>query len=378
MRVPAILLLAALLPATVNAAQLVTVDQIRQFLSSHRTDSDAKLAEQISALEPSERIDTPTLRSWQAAAPGDRTREALLLLADSSAFLPLPASAIVNQPPPDSAGLQQIIARTIDSLGKVLHNLPNFMAVRQVTQFADSPVRKDIDNAQASDARLHAQSLDSARLVVDKPWFVPLYLDARKRMSVTYRDGQEIQVNLAKKDIDAGFRSRGEFGPLLVVVIGDSFRHKLEWDHWEQSPAGPLATFRYGVPEGSSHYVVEYPSDRGIQRFLPPYHGEIAIDPATGAVLRLTVIADMPSPYQHIQAASVVEYGPVLLGDRTYICPLRSVNLTRVPLAGEAESNAPTLRTFLNDVAFTDYHLFRADARIVGSASALNERQQPH
>lgn len=379
MRASAILLLAALLPISTRAAQLVTVDQIRQILAASH-DSDAKLAAQISSLEPIERIDTSTLQRWQAAAPGDQTRQALLLLADSSAFLPLPPSRIVDQPPPDAAALHEILARTIAHLGQVLHNLPNFVAVRDITQFEDSPIREQIDNAQSPDARQKVHSLDSARLVVGKPSFIPLYRSARKQMQVTYRDGHEIQVDLAPNDLDAGLRSRGEFGPVLAVVIVDAFRQKLDWDHWEQSAAGPLATFRYAVPAGASHYVVEYSSDSGARRFLPPYHGEIAIDPATGAVLRLTLIVDMPEPYRHIQEALVVEYGPVVLGNRTYLCPLRSVNLAREPLAGESLTNAPTLRTFLNDVAFTNYHLFRADAHILGSAHATDTQppQQPH
>ncbi|MGB7353650.1 MAG: hypothetical protein WA374_06500 [Acidobacteriaceae bacterium] len=367
---PAILLLAAVLPVAARAAQLVTVDQVQQILTTSRGESDAKLAEQIDSLEAVERIDTPTLFRWQAAAPGDRTREALLLLADSSAFLPLPASRIVDQPPPDAAGMQQILARTIDYLGKVLHNLPNFMAVRDITQFEDSPVREQMDIANSPDAHQHVLSIDSAELVVGKPYFLHLYPSGRKRMKVTYRDGHEVQVNLAKNDLDAGLRSRGEFGSTLAVVIGDAFRQQLNWDHWVQSPAGPLATFRYVVPAGASHDVVEYPTDAGVLRILPSYHGEITIDPASGAVLRLTIIADMPQPYEHIQSAQAIEYGSIVLGDRTYICPVRSVNLARVPLAGESQAASPMLRTFLNDLSFTDYHLFRGEARILGSAHA--------
>jgi hypothetical protein len=380
MRLIVILLLGALCPALAHAAQLVTVDQIQQILAISHSENDAKLAEHISSLEAVEQIDTPTLVRWQAGAPGDRTREALVLLADSSAFLPLPSSRIVDQPAPDAAGLQQILARAIDYLGKVLHNLPNFMAVRDITQFEDSPEREQLDIANVPDAHQHVHSMDGAELVVGKPCFLHLYLSGRKLMKVTYRDGHEVQVNLSKNDVDAGLRSRGEFGTTLAVVIGDAFRQQLAWDHWVQSPAGPLATFRYVVPAGASNDVVEYQSDAGVKRILSSYHGEIAIDPASGAVLRLTIIADMPQPYEHIQSALVVEYGSVMLGDRTYICPLRSVNLAREPLAGESEASAPVLRTFLNDVSFTNYHLFRADARILGSAHTDDGQPppQPH
>lgn len=379
MRVPAILLLLALLPAAARAAQRVTVDQIQQILSASSRESDAKLAAQISSLEPVERIDTPTLARWQAAAPGASTRKALLLLADCSAFLPLPPSRIVDQPPPDTAGLQQIITRTITYLGGVLHNLPNFMAERDITQFEDSSERQQGD-VLAPDAKQNVHFLDSVDLAVDKPWYLPLYATAQKRMQVRYLDGHEVQVDLAKNDVDAGLRSRGEFGSTLAVVIGDAFRQKLDWDHWVQSANGVLATFRYRVPTEASHYIVEYPSDQGVRRFHPAYHGEITIDPATGTVYRLTLIADMQPPYQRIQSALVLEYGPVLLGDRTYICPLRSVNLAREPPPGWALDVAPVLRTFLNDVAFTKYHLFRGEARILGSAQPVAGQPppQPH
>lgn len=379
MRVSAILLLATLLPAAAQAAQQVTVDQIQQILTASPGQSDAKLAAQISSLEPVERIDTSTLVRWQAAAPGDDTRKALLLLADCSAFLPLPSSRIVDQPPPATASLQQTLGRTITYLVGVLHNLPNFMAERDVTQFEDSSVRQEGD-ALAPDAKQNVHFLDSVQLVVDKPWFLPLYVTAQKKTQVRYVDGHELQVNLSKNDVDAGLRSQGEFGSTLAVVVGDAFRQKLDWDHWVQSANGTLATFLYTVPAEASHYIVEYPSDQGIKRFHSPYHGEITIDPATGTVYRLTLIADMQPPYQRIQSALVLEYGAVLLGDRTYICPLRSVNLAREPPPGRSLDVAPVLRTFLNDVAFTKYHLFRGDARILGSAQPVGGQAapQPH
>ncbi len=377
MRASAILLVAALLPATAHAAKLVTVDQIQQILAASQGRSDAQLADEISSLEATERIDTPTLLRWQTATPGSRSRDALLLLADSSAFLPLPPSQVLAQPAPDGAALNQMVMRTINYLGKALPNLPNFMAARNIAQFEDSPLREQMDIAAFPDAHQHVHSIDAAQLVVGKPYFLPLYESGRKTLQVTYRSGHEIQVNLAKNDVDAGLRSRGEFGPVLAVVIGDALHQKLFWDHWQQGVAGRLATFRYVVSVEASHNVVEYPSDSGVRRIVTPYHGEFTVDPGTGAVLRLTIIADMPPPYEHVQSALVVEYGPVVLGNRTYICPLRSVSLAREPLAGESEASSPTLRTFLNDVSFTDYHLFHADARIIGSAHAAGSEPPP-
>ena len=91
------------------------------------------------------------------------------------------------------------------------------------------------------------------------------------------------------------------------------------------------------------------------------YSGDIAIDPSSGAILRLVVQAGMDQNATielvglNTEIANVeVEYGPVDLGGKTYICPLRSVTLVE-----RMDS------TWLNDVVFKQYHLFRGEHRIL-------------
>ena len=50
------------------------------------------------------------------------------------------------------------------------------------------------------------------------------------------------------------------------------------------------------------------------------FSGEFAIDPESGAVLRLTMIADLEPRLPVDQSKILVEYGPVLIGGNTYIC----------------------------------------------------------
>jgi hypothetical protein len=111
----------------------------------------------------------------------------------------------------------------------------------------------------------------------------------------------------------------------------------------------------------------------------PAYHGRVAIDPASGAILRLMVSADL-EPEDGITRADVaIEYGPVELGGKTYICPLRSVALS---VAATIQQAAATLSnpaapsgglndigiTSLNHTVFEEYHLFRGDMRMVPDA----------
>ena len=55
------------------------------------------------------------------------------------------------------------------------------------------------------------------------------------------------------------------------------------------------------------------------QGILPAYHGEIAIDAQTGAILRLSQTADMTPPYKGMRAEIAVDYGPVTISGRRYI-----------------------------------------------------------
>lgn len=332
------------------ALKQVTIAQLEQLLSQNHGKSDAKVAHQLADLELTQRASTARLARWESGFPGPRTREALTLLADASSFLDLPRAEIPDEPPPDQQTEHDMLLRTIDYAVKTIPVLPNFMATRSTTHFEDTPLRQLFDEDTV---------------------YRPLHATGTSSVPVTYRDGHEVAeapaADARKHDADIGLTTSGEFGPVLSVVLGDAFRSHMEWSHWEQGTNGRIAVYRYYVPQPQSHYLVEFHPGADLVRLYPAYRGEIAIDPATGNVLRITAIADLAPPWQHIVAAILVESAPVAIGDRTYICPVKGVALSKMPLfEGEPGTPAP-LKTRLNDVAFTHYHRFRADVRILPS-----------
>jgi hypothetical protein len=153
--------------------------------------------------------------------------------------------------------------------------------------------------------------------------------------------------------------------------MADASHGRVAWSHWEQGTNGPLAVFRYSVPKEFANFTV-----LGFANIpqLPAYHGELAVDPATGAILRITVISDWQAPFQDHLSQILVEYGSVLIGDNLYNCPVRGVAITRVPTRtadyGWLGSYALPLQVFVNDVSFTQYRLFRGDVRIIPDAPA--------
>lgn len=84
--------------------------------------------------------------------------------------------------------------------------------------------------------------------------------------------------------------------------------------------------------------------------------------------MRLGATADFKSPYEQVRAAILVEYAPVAIGDRTYVCPVKGVAFSKMPTFQEltkSEITPPSLWTELNDVAFSQYHLFYTRSRIL-------------
>jgi VWFA-related protein len=359
------------------AANRVTVKQLEQALATTTAKSDADVARQLSALELTERLSTARLEQLKAGLPGERSRQALLALTDTSAFLDPPATDMPATATPDRATQRRILSLTVDYLGKTLPMLPNLFAARETMRFESRPSQ-------------FQEALSDGN---------PLHQVAKTRVTVLYRDGKEFIEAGADKDKkaqapDQGLTTWGEFGPILGTVLIDAARSKLSWARWELGAGGPQAVFQYSVPKETSHYDVRfccvpesYGFDISVLRQRVGYHGEITVDPDSGVILRVTVLADLDPGSPFAQADVAVEYGPVEFGGKTYFCPVRGIALARAPdlktLHGAGASGGPagplpTLgkaslstmaqvprQTLLNDVVFRSYHLFRADARIV-------------
>jgi hypothetical protein len=142
---------------------------------------------------------------------------------------------------------------------------------------------------------------------------------------------------------------------------------------------GSLSTIST-VALGSRGFNSRAPCRGGtVFRAKPEYHGELVIAPETGAVLRLTmesepgwIVEPDLQPVRPVTMTSMmVEYGPVEIGGHKYICPDRAVVVMRSrpvrPLVfwqERFEVYAP-YETLLNDIAYTDYHKFGSESRIL-------------
>jgi hypothetical protein len=348
----------------------VTAAQLEQILARNYGKQDDDMKRLIYGLQLTERLSARRQALAEALLPGPGSRLALTGISDEATFLNLPAQDLLAVATPDHAAQFSLLTLAVGYANQTIHLLPNFFATRQTFNFEAKPWKQNALPQQAI-------TRDS------------LFLAGASSLTVFYHDGREFKQNKAGKEVkddpsQLRLETNGEFGPILSTVLGDALHGKIGWGHWEQGPLGPMAVFRYSVAKELSHYSVFYPDSRREKREVPAYHGEIAINPADGSILRITVLADFEPSDPNVKANLLVEYGSVEIGNRRYICPVKSVALSVVrnpktnaflPLFFKEFSPAgsSSLRMRINNVRFIHYHLFRAESRILTEEEAARE-----
>jgi hypothetical protein len=335
------------------AMRPVTVAELTDLVHAVKSKRDAEAAGEIERLELTERLNSPELAELSAELPGAKSRAALMAVGDASVFLDPPETEIPDKERPDAAKQREIASKAVDYLKKVIPRLPNFYAKRFTTSFE-------------AVTEMHNGSLRSGDGVL-RP-------GGEFKATVLYRDGKEtVRADGAQ---ERGLITRGTFGAILSTVIVDAAHGSTEWARWEQGPNGLVAVLKIRVPKEESHYQVSFPAAMaggGALGVLAPtaYHGEIAIDPEAGTILRLVLEAD-PEPGSAMQRADImVEYGAVAIGGKAYTCPVRSVSIsvgeTTMKEEGVGAAAEKDVRdvTRLDDVVFSDYHVFRSEMRII-------------
>jgi VWFA-related protein len=344
----------------------VTVEELEQILKADLGDHDAELARRLSHLELTERMSTAKLQSWTKIFRGKKTRPALVALADASAFLDPPAGEVFPGAVPNEREQQVMISLASDYLKNTIPKLPNFYATRTTVRYEDTP-------------RFHERDT--------KVDFQPLHVTDSAKVTVLYRNGKEVVdsgTNRNKPELEGRYLiTHGTFGALLDWVRDAiAVPNSLTWSRWEKGPGGLNAVFRWRVPDEKSPYQVGgccLPDGDGMLAFQKTsgYIGEIAIDAESGAILRLALKSDGKSTTPTIWSDIMVEYGSVEIGDRRYICPLRSVTLYKVRSVATVKEWDQAFRTWgpystlLSDATFNSYHRFRSDAQMLPGFSPV-------
>lgn len=346
----------------VRAASTVTVAQLEQFLSSSRAQklSDQQVAERLSRVDLSKELTAASLaRILAESSPGPETAQQLEILAAASVLQPPPISETPVNPAPDLATQKRILATARADASRSLHILPDLLALRETESFNNLPL---------GTAKKH-----------QKPR-IEMHFASENRHEISVRKGREVASVSPGQAAGhpAGLSTWGEFGAMLAVILGDSSDASMRWKRWQLSDsAHPLAVFAYQVPRLDSHYTVDFCCYRESQddptehsfKDQPGYHGEISIDPASGEIVRITVEAGLDESAPVSRSAIAVQYEHVMIGGRSYLCPIRSVAISELYNADMQMNYGIGLERHVNKVEFTHYHKFGSTSRILTGAN---------
>ena len=406
-------LLLTFAPLPASAYKPTTIAQLEQMLATVRGMSDKALAKQLGELELTERLSTSRLTKLQANVPGEKSRQALLVLSDLSAFHDLPTGEIPQVAVPDSDTESKILRNVADYIRVALPRQIDIVVSRSTSHFDNLKVVTLSGSSEAAkewaktktEVELEGTALTAAAVVENQPY----HFIGKNSETVNYRNGAEEVAGLRptedrKVPPQSGLTNWGVFGPLLEVVVNDISGGRTEWSHWEQGTRSILAVFRYDVPQDESNYDVQYCcftsgktwdfSGKELwnvyESLTPAYHGEIAVDPETGAILRLTIETVIPDGQPIYGAKLLAEYSPVELGGREYLLPARSVSISVAPVPVMIQIVhcvdyqvcmhglfVHPKDTVVRDAAYTAYHALRGDTLILPADVSDKDHDSP-
>jgi hypothetical protein len=368
-------------PAT---TQMFTIAQLQEALSAARDLPDKELAEHIADVKLTVRMSDANFARIQAGLPGPKSRLALLGLADESAFLDLPPAEIPSTPAPDHDTQLDLIKRAMEYVQKQIPKLPDFFATRVTTRFGGTPLIVSADLHEALFPGLERYQrltgLGTTSATVRYSNGLEVFADPKKALKT------ECGIHYSAYSVS------GEFGEVLARVAYEATHGKMVWSHWEQGEAGLLAVFHfeaklvYKFPDRCPHGINTGPR-------LVNFQGEIAVNPVDGSILRLTEMSRFYDDLFGLGAQiehnnTMVEYASVEIGGTTYLCPVKSVYFTFGPPFFNTRADLDRfdqsyglsedpVSEYVNDMTFTDYHIFRATTHILTGVAPGPEATPP-
>src|SRR5579862_3555649 len=368
-----------------QAATRVTVRELDSLLADMHSQNkgDDATANKLKDLILTEQLTEPVLNSFVKYEPGPETTVQIRVLALESALLPPPGTDLPTTPAPDQAAQKAIMSKAIDYVAQDLTHLPRFTADKTTARYQNGEDFVRTGTGAGSQMAHTDLGFNPASQYMR-------YL-GEHATPITLEGGIELVRAKGKGQDPAGQNgqiSQGGSGPVLGLVLMDAAKGLVSWLRWQTVGGKQVAVFGFAVDRKHSHYQVNYccfpksedvgshigatpggvssggglpsGSNYGVSttfepfKTTPGYHGELFIDPETGAIVRLTLQAELkPSDYVQ-QEDTRIDYAPVEIGGKQYVVPVESMVLTTVVPAGQSFQKVSTRRT-LFDIKYSNY-----------------------
>jgi hypothetical protein len=323
----------------------VTVAELEQMVPLLHSAGDAAAAKMLSASRLSERLSGERLELLLGQMPGRHAREQLLALVDEAEFQALPVSNEPARAIPGPAEQDAMRAHLLDYVQNTVRHWPRFTVTRTALRYEGTaePIPGGLqDELRTPLGRLWVRSPDAAN------WECPGHpKEDRARLAVIEKTIAPVLVRsgvhtVHSMDVGGGefacsnhSTTADEFGEMLILVPLAMARAEVQWSRWQ----GMAAVFRFRVPVENARGGMSAPLRIDLD-------GEIAFDPASGAIQRLTATRKWRDDSFEKEYRTMVEYAPIVFNGSTWFFPAHRVALYRTPFLRPRKEGGHVERTY--------------------------------
>lgn len=387
------LLLLVLAAAPAWCAKKITVAELKDTLATMHKDgkSDDDVAAALKQVELSEQLTRDAMNSMISDVPGQKSTEQIYVLEARSATLPPPAADIPTAPAPDAAAQKAMLDKAGDYVSKTYSQLPSLSVTKTTLRFQDNV------EAAAPSSGMHSGASDvSTGSSFVSPYQFIHYINSTDAQIASDHGSEKLPGEKDKTQWGANkMIALEEPDPSLGTVFQEAQgAGDIKWLRWQTLNGKQTAVYSFDVPKKKAHMAVNvccFPEvqQAGVATFSSasagslnggngggakgnfqtntswhdyknnvPYHGEFFIDPDTGTVMRMITIAELkPSDVVH-QQDTRVDYGPVTVGGKAMVLPVKTVVISEVVPNGDSGSAGRySTRTTLFTSEYKNYEL---------------------
>ncbi len=354
---------------------------------------DVEVANALKQVELTEQLTPVRMNDLISRVPGAQSSAQIFILEGRAADLIPPPSELPNllQPSPDLR--QSMLDKAYAWIAGTYDNLPPLSASLTTLRFQDSM------DAIAGSGGLQGGAQGDATF--SKPATFMHYINSTQKRVIFQRGVEQFQGDKVNTAWGAnGMIEIQQPSPSLALVFRQALASgSLRWTRWQNVYGKAAGVFTFSVPRKDSQFEInvccfpnvkqfgvatfytaltgptlapDQPTAKGAAsggaegnlqtsaewnhyRAIVPYHGEIFVDPESGIIIRVVVEAEPAQTAVVHQQSIRIDYGPVPVGGRVSILPVRTVINSESVVNGESGAGGYGLRHTLFTAEYKDY-----------------------
>ena len=375
-------------------AKKLTVGELEDLLKTLQTEkkSDADVANALKQVELGEELTRDAMNNLAQEFPGQLTLEQLYVLEARSSMLTPPAADLPTTPALDAAAQKALLDKAADEAIKWYAQLPELTATKTTLRFQDN-----VEATASSSGLGHNATSSEVGSQFSNGYDFIHYINSTESPYVSDHGTEKLAKDKTQWGVNRMIALE-EPNPGLGEVFQDALKAgNIKWLRWEIVNGKAAAVFSYTTQKKNTRLAVNvccFPNvtEAGIASFASsslgsagapsstagaggasgnfqtttdwqpfkangiPYHGEFFIDPDTGIVVRMIEQAEFKPADEVHQQDTRVDFGPVTIGDKIVVLPMRTIVLSEVaPNGGGNAGGTYTKRRTLFTTEYKNY-----------------------